>query len=94
MSLVALLTDYTIQNVLIGATFLGLISGVLVALKRGTQPVIISNLNPKYILRRLYDTPSALLYASPTLIATLTPDQHGVQRVREMMASHAPIHAP
>ena len=29
MSLVALLTDYTIQNVVIGATFLGLISGVL-----------------------------------------------------------------
>lgn len=29
MSLVALLADYTIQNVLIGATFLGVISGVL-----------------------------------------------------------------
>jgi hypothetical protein len=27
-------------------------------------------------------------------ILTLTPDQHGVRRVREMMASHAPIHTP
>lgn len=50
----------------------GLISGVLVALARGLEPVIVRNLNPKYILRRLSEAESSLLYSSPTLIATLT----------------------
>jgi acyl-coenzyme A synthetase/AMP-(fatty) acid ligase len=50
----------------------GLISGVLVALKRGLQPVIVTNPNPKYILRKLSEAASPLLYSSPTLIATTT----------------------
>lgn len=50
----------------------GLISGVLAALKRGVRPVIVSNPNPKYVLRRLGDLPRPLLYSSPTLIATVT----------------------
>lgn len=50
----------------------GLISGVLVALRRGLTPVVIRNLNPKYILRKVAETESPLLYASPTLLATLT----------------------
>lgn len=50
----------------------GLISGVLVALKRGVQPVIITNPNPKYILRKLADAKSPLLYSSPALLAPIT----------------------
>jgi len=50
----------------------GLISGVLVALARGVVPTVVSNLNPKYLLRKLYETTSPLLYSSPTLIATIT----------------------
>lgn len=50
----------------------GLISGVLVALHRGVAPVIIKNLNPKYILRKLAEAKKPLLYSSPTLIATIT----------------------
>lgn len=49
----------------------GLICGVLVALRRGVQPVIIRNLNPKYILRKLREAPSPILYSSPAMIATL-----------------------
>lgn len=49
----------------------GLICGVLVALKRGVTPVIIRNLNPKFILRKLRETPASILYSSPAMIATL-----------------------
>ena len=50
----------------------GLICGVLVALKRGVTPVIIKNLNPKYILRKLNESVSPLLYSSPTLVTAIT----------------------
>lgn len=49
----------------------GLICGVLVALRRGVQPVIIRNFNPKYILRKLRETPASILYSSPAMVATL-----------------------
>lgn len=49
----------------------GLICGVLVALRRGVQPVIIRNLNPKYILRKLREAHPSILYSSPAMIATL-----------------------
>lgn len=50
----------------------GLISGVLSALERGAQPVVVTNLNPKYILRRLQQVSAPLLYSSPMLIAAVT----------------------
>ena len=49
----------------------GLICGVLVALQRGVQPIIITQINPKYLLRILRAQPQHLLYASPTLLNTL-----------------------
>jgi acyl-CoA synthetase (AMP-forming)/AMP-acid ligase II len=49
----------------------GLICGILVALRRGLQPVIIRNLNPKFILRKLRAAPSSILYSSPAMITTL-----------------------
>ncbi len=49
----------------------GLICGVLVALRRGVPPVIIRNLNPKFILRKLREAPASILYSSPAMIATL-----------------------
>lgn len=61
----------------------GLISGVLAALARGVSPVVVTNPNPKYILRKLRELQAPLLYSSPTLIATLL-----------MLAGEAqPIHA-
>lgn len=50
----------------------GLICGVLVALKRGLAPVIVKNLNPKYIIRKLNESATPLLYSSPTLITAIT----------------------
>lgn len=49
----------------------GLICGVLVALRRGAQPVIIRNFNPKYILRKLREATCPILYSSPAMMATL-----------------------
>jgi 3,4-dihydroxybenzoate---[aryl-carrier protein] ligase len=49
----------------------GLISGVLVALARGREPVVITNPNPKYVLRKVAEASSPLLYASPSLLAVV-----------------------
>ncbi|GAB3377912.1 AMP-binding protein [Spongiibacter taiwanensis] len=57
----------------------GLICGFLVALARGLEPVIVQNLNPKFILRKLHEANAPLLYCSPALITAVTmmasPDQ-------------------
>ncbi len=50
----------------------GLISGVLSAIRRGKEPVIINNLNPKYIIRKMSGAENPLLYASPVLIHTVS----------------------
>ncbi|WP_413378616.1 AMP-binding protein [Alkalihalobacillus sp. 1P02AB] len=49
----------------------GLISGVLSSLNRGITPVIITNQNPKYMVKMLKKYPEHLLYASPALLQTL-----------------------
>jgi len=49
----------------------GLICGVLAALRRGVQPIIVQNLNPKFVLRKLRETPHPFLYSSPAMIALL-----------------------
>jgi acyl-CoA synthetase (AMP-forming)/AMP-acid ligase II len=49
----------------------GLICGVLAALERGVQPVVVTNANPKYLLRKLHEAASPLLYASPPLLAAV-----------------------
>ncbi|HEX5657590.1 MAG TPA: AMP-binding protein, partial [Polyangiales bacterium] len=50
----------------------GLICGVLVAIARGVQPVVVTNPNPRYILRKLQQSESPLLYASPPLLVALS----------------------
>lgn len=50
----------------------GLISGVLVSLARGKPPLVVANLNPKYLLRKAMGAKSPLLYSSPTLISTMS----------------------
>ncbi|KHF40109.1 AMP-binding protein [Halalkalibacter okhensis] len=50
----------------------GLISGVLACLERGGEPLIISTLNPKYILKKLQENPAHVLYAAPTLLHTIS----------------------
>ncbi|KPB06421.1 AMP-binding protein [Bacillus sp. CHD6a] len=50
----------------------GFISGVLTSLERDITPIILSNLNPKYVLKKLMETPNHILYASPAFLHTLT----------------------
>lgn len=61
----------------------GLICGVLVAMQRGVDPVVIKNVNPKYIIRKLQDLENPILYSSPTLISTIT----------MLVSKEHPIHA-
>lgn len=49
----------------------GLICGVMVALARGQQPIIITNINPKYLIKTLLRYPEPLLYSSPTMLEGL-----------------------
>jgi fatty-acyl-CoA synthase len=68
----------------------GLISGVLASLRRGIAPVVLTNINPKYVLRRA-STEHALLYASPTLLNVLVRLLPGDARLCAVMTSGAPL---
>lgn len=65
----------------------GLISGVMVALARGEEPRILRNLNPKYILRKIGETRSPLVYSSPTLIKTMCILTPTGQQISSVMTS-------
>ena len=49
----------------------GLISGVMVALARGLTPRIVTNINPRYLIKILKQCEKPLLYSSPTMLAGL-----------------------
>ncbi|NTS78836.1 AMP-binding protein [Catenovulum sp. SM1970] len=49
----------------------GLICGVMVALKRGLQPVIINSINPKYLIKKIKSVQKPLLYSSPVMLQGL-----------------------
>ena len=49
----------------------GLISGVMVALARKQSPVIVTNINPKYLITTLLSHAKPLLYSSPTMLQGL-----------------------
>ena len=61
----------------------GLICGILASIKRGSEPVIITNFNPKYIIKKVRETTTPILYSSPALITTIT----------MMVKADQPIHA-
>lgn len=67
----------------------GLISGVMSSLKRGVEPIIITSMNPKYILRKLQEYPNHLLYASPSLLHTLVTLLPKGERFHMVMTSGA-----
>ncbi|KYG91553.1 acyl-CoA synthase [[Bacillus] sp. KCTC 13219] len=50
----------------------GFICGVLACIRRGAIPVIITNSNPKYMLKKLKEHPKHMLYAAPALLYTLS----------------------
>lgn len=65
----------------------GLICGVFACLRRGAEPVILTNLNPKYVLKKLKDHPNHILYGAPTLLHTLTCLIRDDQRIDCVMTS-------
>jgi acyl-coenzyme A synthetase/AMP-(fatty) acid ligase len=71
----------------------GFISGVLASLARGVQPVVLANINPKYVIRRALEAEAALLYASPTLINVLVRLLSPGQKLCAVMTSGAPLPA-
>ncbi|MBD8521317.1 AMP-binding protein [Lysinibacillus sp. FSL R7-0073] len=50
----------------------GFICGVLACIRRGAKPVIITNNNPKYMLKKLKEFPQHILYGAPALLYTLS----------------------
>ncbi len=50
----------------------GFICGVLACIRRGAKPVIITNNNPKYMLKKLKEYPQHILYGAPALLYTLS----------------------
>lgn len=70
----------------------GLICGVMVALQRGQIPIIVTNINPKYLIKTLLRYERPLLYSSPTMLQGLIrlwpedPPLHAVMTSGTMMS--------
>ncbi|MFD2214773.1 AMP-binding protein [Metabacillus endolithicus] len=71
----------------------GLISGVLSCLKRGAEPVIITKMNPSYLLKKLNEHRNHIFYAAPTLLHTLSRLMGANQRFHYVMTSGTVIPA-
>ncbi|RJE87516.1 acyl-CoA synthetase [Paenibacillus sp. 1011MAR3C5] len=70
----------------------GLISGVLSALERGVEPIVMSGKGPKAIAQCLKVNPKHLLYGVPALLQGLGPlFEHGGVKLRSVMSSGAPL---
>ena len=72
----------------------GLICGVLVALQRGVQPMVITQINPKYVIKILRTHPQPLLSASPTLLNPLSQLMPADTRFHAVMTSGAVMPKP
>ncbi|APH06471.1 AMP-binding protein [Bacillus weihaiensis] len=65
----------------------GLISGVLACLKRGAEPVVITNMNPAYLIKKVKEQPYHLFYAAPTLLYMLSRFMRGERLFHYVMTS-------
>ncbi|OUS31604.1 hypothetical protein A9Q99_03280 [Gammaproteobacteria bacterium 45_16_T64] len=65
----------------------GLISGLLVALARGVTPRVITNINPKYLIKVLQANDNALLYSSPTMLQTIASLWPAEKKIHAAMTS-------
>lgn len=72
----------------------GLICGVLVALARGLSPAIITNINPKFLLKKLRKTQKPLLYSSPAMLNTLVQFWPKGSKLHAAMTSGTLMSAP
>ncbi|MBM7704549.1 AMP-binding protein [Metabacillus iocasae] len=71
----------------------GLISGVLSCLKRGAEPIVITNMNPKYVIKKVVKHPTHILYGAPALIHTVVQLLPKGQRLHAVMTSGTVIPA-
>lgn len=69
----------------------GLICGVLAAFRRGVKPIILTSVNPKYVIRRALDTERSLLYGSPTLLNVIVRLLGEGDALHAVMTSGAPL---
>ncbi|MCL5974449.1 MAG: AMP-binding protein [Gammaproteobacteria bacterium] len=65
----------------------GLLCGVLASFKRGQQPIILTELNPKYVLKKLQQVSNSLLYSSPTMLDVLAKLMPSSQSFHAVMSS-------
>ncbi|KMJ57145.1 acyl-CoA synthase [Bacillus sp. LL01] len=65
----------------------GLICGVFASIRRGAEPVILTNMNPKYVLKKLKEHHKHILYGAPALLYTLTSLIRDDQRLDAVMTS-------
>ncbi|MEH8016445.1 AMP-binding protein [Rheinheimera muenzenbergensis] len=72
----------------------GLICGVLVALQRGLTPRIITNINPKFLLKHLLASDNPLLYTSPAMLSALLPFWPKGSQLHAAMISGSLMSAP
>ncbi|MBU1311750.1 MAG: AMP-binding protein [Gammaproteobacteria bacterium] len=72
----------------------GLICGVLVALQRGLVPRIITNINPKFLLKQLLASDKPLLYTSPAMLSALLPFWPKGSKLHAAMISGSLMSAP
>ncbi len=69
----------------------GLIAGVLAALSRGTEPVIVHNKNPKFALHRIRSVGKPVVYAVPFLYHLLNSFAKDEWRFHKWISSGAPL---
>lgn len=69
----------------------GLICGVLAGLRRGAKPIILTSVNPKYVIRRALDSERPLLYGSPTLLNVIVRLLGEGDSLHAVMTSGAPL---
>ncbi|MFB1081620.1 AMP-binding protein [Jeotgalibacillus sp. JSM ZJ347] len=65
----------------------GLICGVLASLRRGAHPVILSGVNPAYLLKKVKASPEHLFYASPVILHTMARLARGEKIFDRVMTS-------
>lgn len=72
----------------------GLLCGVLSAFKRGIAPRILTELNPKYVIKKCRQTERPLLYSSPTMLNVLVKLLPADQTIHAVMTSGSVLPAP
>ncbi|WP_369899999.1 AMP-binding protein [Bacillus manliponensis] len=69
----------------------GLICGTLSALARGSEPIIVTNKNPKFALNIIREVPKHIVYAVPLMLHIMGSFPQGVFQFHKVMTSGSPL---